>query len=138
MSVSTWTLGVSFHLNGDLAWTACGKPLVLKSKTSRLLALSINQCPDLATARFPTGYCGLWKTLVSVPDLQGYSLTEQANIQELTAAGFPQPLFHHHHPLLLLEAILFLIVRSKFVHAQSAYRNRIRLGGIGAALHAER
>lgn len=133
MSVSTLTLDASCHLNGGLAWAACGKPLVLKYKTPRLPDLSIDQSSDLTTARFPTGYSGLWKTLVSVPDLQDYHLTEQAYIQELTPAGFPQPLLHHQNlRLLLLEAVLFSVGRLKIVRAQSAHRNCIRLGGLGA------
>ncbi len=124
-------------IKSGLSWTACGKPLVLKSRTSGAPDLSINLCPELATVRFPTGYSGLWKTLVLVPRFQDFHLTGQVNSRELATAGFPQPLLHYKNLLLLLE-VLFSVERSQIVRAQAAHHNRIRLGGPGAALHAER
>ena len=82
------------NLNEDgLAWAACGKPLVSKWKALRSRGCSLKKCAGITTARFPTGYSGPWKTLISVPRLQDQKMTGQADSQETTPAGFPQPLF---------------------------------------------
>ena len=97
------------NLNQDcLAWAACGKPLVSIRKTSRSRDLSRDETTggnnDAVSHRLRRAmenpcfdsegiegmgflkkrtFCGqpaLWKTLVSIRWLQGYGMSEQANI----------------------------------------------------------
>ena len=47
--------------------------------------------PEVAKTRFPTGYDGLWKTLVSAPRPSDHRELGQTNAQQI-GAGFPTTL----------------------------------------------
>ena len=92
-SSNTWEGKVRGDNEGGLAWAACGKPLVSKWKALRSRGCSLKKYAGNTTPRFPTGYHGPWKTRISVPGLQDHKMAGQADGQETTPAGFPQPLF---------------------------------------------
>lgn len=73
------------------AWTACGKPLVSKHKAGGTQT-SGERCAEATATRFPTGYAGPWKTLAPVRRRQDDGMIAQANLQQITTTGFPQPL----------------------------------------------
>ena len=46
---------------------------------------------EIRTTRFPTGYTGVWKTLILDREFWEYGMPEQANIHQITTTGFPHP-----------------------------------------------
>ena len=133
------------NLNQDgLTWAACGKPLVSKWKALRSRGCSLKKCAGITTPRFPTGYSGPWKTLSSVPGLHDHEMAGQADGQETTPAGFPQPLFRCEGSRRLLRyeevppPFVAEMRKTKSVRAEAARHDGIRLGGHDAAQDAER
>jgi hypothetical protein len=54
------------------AWAACGKSLIPKQTALGARGSSVNKRAGSTTTRFPTGFAGPWKTLVSIRWRQGH------------------------------------------------------------------
>ena len=65
------TSSCNLVVNG-CAWAACGKSLIPKQTALGTRGSSVNKRVGSATARFPTGCAGPWKTLVSIRWRQGH------------------------------------------------------------------